>query len=74
MMRAAEREARKRGCTQVRLEVSTQNYGAIEFYRQLGYRTDGVLYGYYSWGEDAYGMTKALAPDEKVSADASGKR
>ena len=50
MMKAAETEARRRGCAQVRLEVSTRNYGAIEFYRRLGYKTDGVLYGYYSWG------------------------
>ncbi len=60
MMRAAEEEARKRGCSRVRLEVSTQNYGAIEFYRKLGYKTDGVLYGYYSWGEDAYSMIRAF--------------
>jgi ribosomal protein S18 acetylase RimI-like enzyme len=60
MMQAAEDEARKRGCTRVRLEVSTQNYGAIEFYRGLGYKTDGVLYGYYSWGEDAYSMIRSL--------------
>lgn len=63
LMKAAEAEARRRGCTQVRLEVSTRNYGAIEFYRELGYRTDGVLYGYYSWGEDAYSMVRPVAPD-----------
>ncbi len=60
MMQAAEAEARKRSCAQIRLEVSTRNYGAIEFYRGLGYKTDGVLYGYYSWGEDAYSMVFAL--------------
>lgn len=66
MMRAAEAQARKRGCAQIRLEVSTRNYGAIEFYRGLGYKTDGVLYGYYSWGEDAYSMvyTPAAAGEE----------
>ncbi len=61
MMRAAEEEARNRNCSRVRLEVSTQNYGAIEFYRGLGYKTDGVLYGYYSWGEDAYSMVRSLS-------------
>ncbi len=60
MMRTAEAEARKQNCTRVRLEVSTQNYSAIEFYRGLGYKTDGVLYGYYSWGEDAYSMVRTL--------------
>ena len=64
MMHAAEGEARRRGCAQVRLEVSTRNYGAIEFYRGLGYRTDGVLYGYYSWGEDAYSMVRSVAPTD----------
>ncbi len=61
MMKAAESEAAKRGCSPVRLEVSTRNYGAIEFYRGLGYRTDGVLYGYYSWGEDAYSMLRPVS-------------
>lgn len=63
MMKTVEGEARQRGCIQVRLEVSTRNYGAIEFYRGLGYKTDGVLYGYYSWGEDAYSMIRSLADD-----------
>ncbi len=67
MMRAAEAEAVRRGCTQLRLEVSTRNYGAIEFYRGLGYRTDGVLYGYYSWGEDAYSMARTIAPAAETS-------
>ncbi len=69
MMQAAEAEARKRRCAQIRLEVSTRNYGAIEFYRGLGYKTDGVLYGYYSWGEDAYSMVRGLdaAPEEPGS-------
>ncbi len=62
MMQAAEDSAQERGCKVVRLEVSTQNFGAIEFYRGLGYRTDGVLYGYYSWGADAYSMARAVAP------------
>lgn len=61
MMLAAEQTARRRGCVRVRLEVSTQNYAAIELYRGLGYKTDGVLYGYYSWGEDAYSMVLPLA-------------
>src|SRR5438105_14370780 len=63
MMRAAEAIGRERGVSTIRLEVSTRNFAAIELYRGLGYRTDGVLYGYYSWGEDAYSMTKSLAPE-----------
>jgi len=60
LMQAAESACRERGISSIRLEVSTKNLGAIEFYRRLGYRMDGVLYGYYSWGEDAYSMRKAL--------------
>jgi ribosomal-protein-alanine N-acetyltransferase len=61
MMQAAEAISRERGMTTIRLEVSTRNFGAIELYRALGYRTDGVLYGYYSWGEDAYSMGKSVS-------------
>lgn len=61
MMHAAEAISRERGMATIRLEVSTRNFGAIELYRRLGYRTDGVLYGYYSWGEDAYSMGKGVA-------------
>jgi len=60
MMRAAEAIGRERGASTIRLEVSTRNFAAIELYRGLGYRTDGVLYGYYSWGEDAYSMGKSV--------------
>jgi [ribosomal protein S18]-alanine N-acetyltransferase len=67
MMKTAEDEARRRGCAQVRLEVSTRNYGAIEFYRGLGYKTDGVLYGYYSWGEDAYSMIRSVTTTDDVA-------
>jgi len=63
LMQAAEALCRERKIGAVRLEVSTRNLAAIELYRGLGYRTDGVLYGYYSWGEDAYSMTKSLAPE-----------
>lgn len=62
MMRAAEAICRERAVPTIRLEVSTLNLGAIELYRRMGYRTDGVLYGYYSWGDDAYSMRKAVPP------------
>jgi ribosomal-protein-alanine N-acetyltransferase len=66
LMRAADAISRERGATMIRLEVSTRNFAAIELYRRLGYRTDGVLYGYYSWGEDAYSMGKNV-PEELPS-------
>lgn len=61
LMEAAEKLCHERGCSSIRLEVSTQNLPAFEFYRRLGYRTNGVLYRYYTWGEDAYSMQKAVA-------------
>lgn len=57
---AAERASVERGATIARLEVSTKNAAAIGMYRSHGYRTDGVLPGYYSWGDDAYSMEKRL--------------
>ncbi len=67
MMHAAEAICGERHVSTIRLEVSTENLGAIEFYRRLGYRTDGVLYGYYSWGEDAYSMRKTILTAEPVA-------
>jgi len=68
MMQAAEAVCHERGLSTIRLEVSTKNLVAIEFYRRLGYRTDGVLYGYYSWGEDAYSMHKPIVPTTSSEA------
>ncbi len=66
MMQAVERASLERGCSMIRLEVATRNVTAIEFYRELGYETDGLLPRYYSWGEDAFSMRKSLleAKDE----------
>ena len=69
MMEAVEAICRDRGVSTIRLEVSTRNLGAMEMYRRLGYRTDGVLYGYYSWGEDAYSMHKSLIPSRVTRAE-----
>ncbi len=68
MMQAAEAVCRERGLLTIRLEVSTKNLVAIEFYRRLGYRTDGVLYSYYSWGEDAYSMHKPIIPPSSAES------
>jgi ribosomal-protein-alanine N-acetyltransferase len=69
LMRAAETTCQERGLSAIRLEVSTNNVAAIEFYHNLGYRTDGVLPRYYSWGEDAYSMHRAIipTPPEEIS-------
>jgi ribosomal-protein-alanine N-acetyltransferase len=62
----AERWAKENGATAVKLEVSTSNNGAIEFYRKLGYENAGLLSHYYSWGEDAYSMKKDIAQGAKT--------
>jgi ribosomal protein S18 acetylase RimI-like enzyme len=60
LLAAAERVSLERGATVARLEVSTTNDAAIAMYRSHGYRADGVLPRYYSWGEDAFAMRKQL--------------
>ena len=60
LMEAAERFARERGAMSMRLEVGTRNDVAIEFYRTLDYKIDGLLAGYYPDGEDAHEMRKRL--------------
>lgn len=60
LMEKAEEVSRARGARTMSLEVSVNNEGAIGFYRTLGYGFNGLLRGYYSWGEDAHVMTKSL--------------
>ena len=60
LLAAAERVSVERGATVSRLEVSTRNDAAIAMYRAHGYRSDGVLVGYYATGEDAFSMQKPL--------------
>jgi ribosomal-protein-alanine acetyltransferase len=61
MMTAAEREARKRGCSRMRLEVRMDNISAIRFYEHLGFIDTSVLPGYYDDGSHAFVMWKDLA-------------
>lgn len=65
MMDEAERFAREHSASEVRLEVSTMNHGAMKFYLRLGYKNVGTMAHYYSWGEDAYSMSKSLEPRAK---------
>ncbi|MFQ5986688.1 MAG: GNAT family N-acetyltransferase [Thermoplasmata archaeon] len=62
LMRQAEEFMREKGARHMLLEVGVENDEAVAFYERLGYETDGVLKGYYSWGEDAHLMRKALPP------------
>jgi ribosomal-protein-alanine N-acetyltransferase len=50
------------GATRGRLEVSTENAGAIAFYEKLGFQTTHRLPDYYGPGRHAYEMEKPLSP------------
>jgi len=53
LMVRAEKEARLRGCTKMRLEVRMDNVPAIRLYEQLGFVDTQVLPGYYEDGAHA---------------------
>jgi [ribosomal protein S18]-alanine N-acetyltransferase len=50
------------GAREARLEVSTENAGAIAFYRRLGFRRRRRIPGYYGRGRDALEMERFLRP------------
>jgi ribosomal protein S18 acetylase RimI-like enzyme len=60
MMAKAEREARMRGCSRMRLEVRMDNMPAIRLYQSLGFADTAVLSGYYDDGAHAFVMRKEL--------------
>ncbi|HEV8594321.1 MAG TPA: N-acetyltransferase, partial [Thermoplasmata archaeon] len=62
LMSTAEDTARRFRSPKVRLEVNTNNRGALAFYQTLGYEILETLPRYYSWGDDAYAMAKPVAP------------
>ncbi len=66
LMRQAEEFMQEEGIRLMVLEVGVGNGEAIAFYESLGYETDGLLKGYYSWGEDANLMRKPLPPHRDV--------
>ena len=61
MMARAEREARMRGCTRMRLEVRMDNLPAIRLYERLGFADTAALPGYYDDGAHAFVMRKELS-------------
>ncbi|MBN2162988.1 MAG: GNAT family N-acetyltransferase [Pontiellaceae bacterium] len=60
MMAGAEREARRRGCDRMRLEVRMDNIPAIRLYESLGFVDTQVLPGYYEDESHAFVMRKEL--------------
>jgi len=53
LLAALERKVRERGLTRLRLEVRTQNAGAIRLYENAGYVRYGLRAQYYDDGSDA---------------------
>jgi len=60
LLDACEREAAKRGCTRVRLEVRDDNRAAQALYERQGYRRCGRRAVYYEDGADALRYEKRL--------------
>ncbi|MGH8213111.1 MAG: GNAT family N-acetyltransferase [Rhodanobacteraceae bacterium] len=60
LLKAAEREARARGCEVMRLEVRIGNRTAISLYEKLGYLRRERLEGFYENGADAWRYHKTL--------------
>lgn len=60
----AEKQAREAGALYLRLEVASDNQGAIRLYRQLGYTQFGLYHDYYEDHGDALRMEKCIRPFE----------
>lgn len=61
LLDAAEVEARRSGCTRMRLEVRKDNPAAQQLYRARGYVLIGQRLSYYEDGEDALRFEKLIA-------------
>lgn len=62
LIEAAETAAQRQRCQVLRLEVRTDNDGAIRLYEQLGYYRVGLVkQGFYEDGSDAFVYEKALS-------------
>ncbi len=60
LLAACEREALRRHCNAIMLEVAVSNFPAIVLYHGAGYADRQRLAGYYSDGGDAIRMMKSL--------------
>lgn len=58
LVKACEREFRRRGFTRFVLEVAVDNEAAVKTYVANGYRIRGTIKDYYSRGRSAYCMEK----------------
>lgn len=62
LLAAAEAEALARDCVSLRVEVRKDNSGAVELYRNMGYRKFDEVDDYYEDGMSALRFEKSLAP------------
>lgn len=62
LLAAAEADARRRGCTSMRLEVRADNPSAIALYERRGYTRIARLPGFYEDGADGWRYAKRLTP------------
>jgi len=53
-------ECKRRGCSRMILEVADDNTEAIGFYLKHGFRTKGIIPGYYYGAKDALIMEKMI--------------
>lgn len=60
LLAAAERQSRRRRCSELRLEVRVDNERAIELYERAGYSRFGYRAEYYEDGCDAWRYHKTL--------------
>jgi ribosomal protein S18 acetylase RimI-like enzyme len=60
LLEAVEAAARRRRCRTLRLEVRTDNHGAIRLYERAGYHRLRLLEGFYEDGADGWKYEKAL--------------
>src|SRR5216684_2892543 len=73
LLEALLAEAARRGCTEVFLEVRTDNMRAQQLYLRYGFTQIGVRRGYYQpSGTDALVMRKGLSPDSEDAGPAAG--
>jgi len=60
LIREGEQQAKLAGRLYLRLEVDTQNAGAIRLYEKMGYRPFGIYHEYYEDSHDALRMQKCI--------------
>jgi [ribosomal protein S18]-alanine N-acetyltransferase len=68
LLSAAEKNATRRGCHAIRLEVREDDATAIALYESAGYRLFGKVAGYYDGHVDALRFEKPLGSFEKPLA------